>query len=140
MTDLKPLIRFAKHQLDEKRMKLVELQRQVDALETMIANDRATLMAEQANAMRDAEAALALAGFAHAVEIRRKQARVKIAKLEKEVERAKDVVMEAFRETKRYETAQEAREAEERAKRLAKEQDMFDETALNGFRRANGGG
>lgn len=137
MTDLKPLIRYAKHQLDEKRMKLVELQRQVDMLEALIESDRATLLAEQENAARDAEAALALAGFAHAVEIRRKQARAKIAKLEKDVERTKEIVMEAFRETKRYETAQEAREIEARAKRLAKEQEAFDETAINGFRRSS---
>lgn len=136
MADLKPLIRYSKHQLDEKRIKLVELQRQVDALETAIANDRATLLAEQENAARDAEAALALAGYAHAVELRRKQFRARLVKLEKEVERAKEIVMEAFRETKRYETAQEQRDSEERAKRIAKEQEFLDETGLNGFRRS----
>jgi flagellar export protein FliJ len=138
MADLKPLIRYAKHQLDEKRIKLVELQRQVDALEAAIAGDRASLLAEQANAARDPEAALALAGYAHAVELRRKQFRARIVKLEKEVERSKEIVMEAFRETKRYETAQEQRDAEARAERLAKEQEFLDETGLNGFRRSAG--
>jgi flagellar export protein FliJ len=135
MADLKPLIRFAKHTLDQKRLRLVDLQRQADRLHETIAADRAALLAERALAAADGEAALALAGYAHAVEARRRQALTAIARLEKEIARAKDIVMEAFRETKRYETAQAAREAAAAKTRARAEQTFLDEAGLEGFRR-----
>ena len=126
MTDLTVLIRLHKHDLDEKRLALGELysalellQRQRLELERALAREK-----EAVDATDDIHFS-----FPHYVEkVRRQMEELESreASLEKQIEKAKDSLMETFGELKKYEMTQEERDRlaeEERRIRESKEMD-----------------
>lgn len=139
MADLSVLIRLHKHDLDEKRRVLGELYTAMAALEQQKrALEREFEAEKQAMAEGGGDVHFTFAGYAESVAQRRKDIEKREAELEKQIERAKDSLMETFAELKKYEMTQEERERLEEEERAYKEAQELDAIGVEGFRRKSG--
>lgn len=137
MSALTSLVRVHSWALAEKRRKLAGLETLAQRLADDLARLEAELRSEQAAASGSIEGTVAFPTFVAAALERRKRLRESIADVERAIEAARAEVTEAFQEVKKFElaqAAQEARDAEERARR---EQAILDELGLTLKRRTS---
>lgn len=139
MSALDSMVRVHRWMLDEKRRKLVELERfvgrirdELDALDQQIAQER-----ETAN-RSPYESLAAYAAFHAASKERRSRLATTVENLENEVEAAREEVNEAFRELKGYESARERAVQRQRDEQSRRDQLSLDETAIGIYRRRSG--
>lgn len=139
MSALDSMVRVHRWMLDEKRRKLVELERFVGKMREELAElDQQIVLERQTASQAPYESQQAYASFHAAAVERRRRLQATVDNLQREVDAARDEVNEAFGELKGYEGAREnaiRRQLEERARR---EQLAFDETSIGIYRR-NGG-
>lgn len=135
MADLSALIRLHKHELDEKRRVLGEFYGALALLERDRRNMEREFQKEK-DAVKDmAEVSYTFAGYADTVRQKREAFDKAEVQLEKQIERAKEDLMETFSELKKYEMTQEERARLEEAERTFKETQSMDAIGLEGFRR-----
>jgi len=135
VADLSVLIRLHKHELDEKRRALTELYDELAVLEQKRQRLEAEFDREKAAASAADDIHYTFPRYAETVQKRREELDQAAAILDIKVEKAKDALMESFSELKKYEMTQEERERLEREEQLLKENEAFDNIALEGFRR-----
>lgn len=137
MKSLKRLVRLHKAELDQKRTVLGVLERRraeivasLDALEREYAKE--CVLAE-----RSLDAAAMFPRYAEVVRHRRSTFNLAIADVDREVAVARDAVLAAFANLKRYELTVERKLATARREALRIEQAQQDELGLGIFRRRN---
>ncbi len=135
MKDLKSLIRLQKFLLDEKRRSLQEMESLRVHFDTALARLEAEVRAETRTVETSPEMAFAFADYAASARERRLKLIDSIDESERQIERARDAVNEAFQELKKYQITQANRQrmAAQRAARL--EQANLDEIGLITYRR-----
>ncbi|MDA8230877.1 MAG: flagellar FliJ family protein [Magnetospirillum sp.] len=137
---LKTLIRLARWAVDEKRRVLTALQTREDEIVGAIADAERQLAAEQEVAARDATGAGYLYGaFAESWLSRRAELEAALAGVRAEIDVARDVLAEAYRQQKTYEITQANRDRLAREEADRKEQAFLDEVGLTTFRRRESG-
>jgi flagellar protein FliJ len=129
------LIRLHRWKLDEKRLKLAELERLVGALHEEMRKLEEAVAHEGTVASASAEASFGFGTYAAGAIERRRCLEQSLAEAEGQVRAASDEVAEAFRELKKFDVvkSREVRIAEERARR--REQATLDEIGLTLYRR-----
>lgn len=133
---LKSLIKLNSWGVDQKRRKLGEIMRLIGTLETQARNLEDELVREQrAAAASPQEAGFGYGNYANAVIDRRARIASSIASAETEAEVAREELAEAYRELKKYETAQANRLALEEKEQQRKEQIVLDEIGLQSHMR-----
>lgn len=135
MTDLRPLIRMHQREVDERRRALANLLGALDQLTGERRAFEAQVVQEQKIASADLMSGLTYHGFAKAVIQRREQYEAAERRLQAEVAVAEEHVSEAFRELKKFEQVQEARDLAAKEARKRRETQMFDEVASIRFQR-----
>lgn len=135
MKALDGLIRLHRWRLDEKRLKLSELERLVGNLREEIRKLGETVVAERAVALNSVEGSFAFGSFAVEAVERRHRIEQSLAEAEEQVRAASEEVAEAFRDLKKFDIVKgrETRLADERARR--QEQTSLDEIGLSVYRR-----
>jgi flagellar export protein FliJ len=139
MADLKPLIRFRKHTVDEKQRALArlykeaeQLQKQKEIIEQQIAreSDLALEMGHEAQAY--------LGRFLEGARRKIRALDVSIGKMDARIAAAQEDIRAAYNEMKKVEITQRTREEREEAERDKKESATLDEIGIDTFRRKNG--
>lgn len=129
-TPLKNLIRVHDWEVDEARRRLGDLLAVQEDLKRQLQRLEDELRREQALAYENPETATFYGAYADGVIQRRERLTESIRKMDGEVEAAREVVRNAFRELKKYQIAQEARDLEEKKERDKLEQGALDEMGL----------
>lgn len=137
MADLKGLIRLRRHELDEKRRILGELNAQIEALNDRRQNVLKKLEKEKNLAAVDINAAQGFGQYLNGALNTCKEIDKNIEKVMVHVEKATDIVREAFMEVKKLELTQENRDKEAQKKQAKKETADLDEAGLTSHRRNN---
>lgn len=134
--DLKGVIRYRKHVVDEKRRALGELLRQEDYLLQAQRMLEEQMREEAAIAAADARGAGQSYGlYVGRAHQRRDQILAALAETRRRIELAQDAVRESFKELKTFEIAQDNREIKERAERERKDQQILDAIGIELHRR-----
>jgi flagellar export protein FliJ len=136
---LRRLARYHRYLLDERRRALRTLEEQAAAIEGAIEGLDQGIVTEQRIARSAPEVIGAYGGFARAALERRSVLLGSLSEASDAVDAARDELLDAFSEVKRYEISlehQERREHEERGRQL---QGQIDEAALNLHRRRDRG-
>ena len=134
--DLHNLIRVHEWQVDEKRRRLGQLIQVLDDLEERARQLEQEVRNEQQIASQSpGEAGFLYGGYAEAVIDRRERLAQSIFKAEQEVATARNDLSDAYRDLKKYELAQEARDRRAAAELERKEQLVLDELGLQAYRR-----
>lgn len=135
MADLSVLIRLHKHQLDEKRTALGQLQNQL----ALLIRERELLeeafLAEKKLVDENGDVSFTFPKYVDTVNKKRAELDAYRAKVEQAIEAAKDSMMETFSELKKYEMTQAERDRLEKEEQRIKEDKMMDDIGLEGFRR-----
>lgn len=129
-TPLKNLIRIHGWEVDEARRKLNDLLAVQNDLRSRLERLDEEVRREQALAYENPESAVFYGAYADGVIQRRERLTESIRKMDAEVAVARETVRAAFRELKKYEVAQEARDLEEKQERDKREQAALDEMGL----------
>ena len=138
MADLEPLIRYRKHQLDEKRKNLARL---YDELEKILANkakllkDLETEKGIVSENPEDIYALQSLNNFYVATKSKVSKENSKITKMEARIDIAREDMRLTFGDLKKIEITQEMRLEQEAKELSAKESALFDEIGLEMHRR-----
>jgi len=129
------LIRLHRWKLDEKRLKLADLERLVGALREEMRKLEEAVVHEGAVASVSAEASFGYGNYAADAVERRRRLEQSLAEAEEQVRVASEEVAEAFRELKKFDVvkSREVRIAQERTRR--REQTALDEIGLTLYRR-----
>lgn len=129
------LIRLHRWKLDEKRLKLAELERLVGTLREEMRKLEDAVAREGAVASASAEASFGFGTYAAGAIDRRRCLEQSLAEVEGQVQAASDEVADAFRELKKFDVvkSREVRIAAERTRR--REQATLDEIGLTLYRR-----
>ena len=131
---LETLIRLNEWSVDQKRRKLGDLLRLINGFEDELKKLEQDLVNEQLiAAAAPSEAGFLYGYYADKVIERRTIIQISIQQLEKDAIEAREAVSEAYRELKKFETALDARKAEEKAELANKEQIELDEVAIGTF-------
>lgn len=130
MRGLPTLIRLARHELDERRRRLGELQGQQDKLRMDAALVEARLEAERLNAQEAGQVAFAFGSYMNVALAHRDRLLEQAEAMNPEIAAALDVVRTAFEEVKRLELVEEAERREARRKEEAAERLALDEVGL----------
>jgi len=139
MKTLDRLIQISAFELDQARQKLVDLQAAHDDLANQVMR-LDSQMADEMTAARDDPALTASIGnYLRATRARQATLRASMRDLEAEIEPAREVVSEAFRENKRFTHVRDNRLAEVKKRRQRREQEDLDEMGLQLTRRKNSG-
>lgn len=134
--DFKTLIKINDWQVDERRRMLADQLRQQAALQDRLAALEQEMAQEQeyAKAM-PTEAGLTYAAYAEVAIDRRDNLKKAIIIQAQGVEAARERLREAYLELKKYEVAEERREAELAAERAKVDQAELDEIGIMGYQR-----
>lgn len=137
MADLDPLIRFKKHELDEKQRRLADLFRHVEALEERRKNllDQVEHEKEVAQEMGSVEALSLFTSFTHKVRLNLEKIKEEKEATETRIELAQNDMNEAFGDLKKVEITQRRRIEEIEKENKRKEDEFFADVALTGYRR-----
>jgi flagellar export protein FliJ len=136
MADLKPLIRFRKHTVDEKQRALARLYKEAEQLQKqkeIIAQQMAReseLAAEMGH-----EAQAYLGRFLEGARRKIRALDISLGKMDARIAAAQEDIRAAYNEMKKVEITQRTREEREQAARDKKESDTLDEVGIDGFRR-----
>ncbi|MGE5537879.1 MAG: flagellar FliJ family protein [Gemmatimonas sp.] len=133
------LIRLHRWKLDEKRLKLAELERLVAHLRDEMRKLEDSVVEERAFAATSPEAGYAFGSFAAEAVERRRRLQDSLTEAEGQMQAAHDEVADAFRELKKFDVvkSRETRAAEDRERR--REQSSLDEIGLSLYRRKQEG-
>ena len=135
MTAIDTLIRVHRHQLDERRQQVAELDRLAAKLREELQRLDAEAAAEQKLAAASPELGLTYGSYAAAVTDRRQKLLASIAEVEEQIAQAREALAAAFQDVKRYELAA-AHRLKKARQRLARRQRIEqDEIALQIYRR-----
>ena len=136
MSALRHLVRIHSWQLDDKRQKLSDLQGLLDKLAEDLAEIDRQIAAESALAeSEDLVLSQQFDAFLGAALERKKRLESSLEVMEREVEKARGEVSEAFQDLKRYEMARENQVEEERRQDALAESAELDEAGLASHRR-----
>lgn len=137
MVDLKPLIRLRRYALDEKRRILTRLYVEAERLHTMKASMLDQIEQERAHTDAANTVETIVLFMIYIKNMRRKIEVVNedISKMETRIELAMDDMRDSFAELKTIEIAHARRLEEIAALNRRRESAMFDETAIEGYRR-----
>lgn len=140
MANLKPLIRLRRYALDDKRRVLNRLYAEAERLQTLKSVMLDQIEQERAHTDAANTVETIVLFMIYIKNMRRKIEIINedIAKMEIRIELAMEDMREAFAELKTIEIAQAQRVAEIAAANRRKESAMFDETAIEGYRRRAG--
>lgn len=133
---LKSLIRLHDWDVDEKQRALTDLLNQIAVLEARARKLEEDLVKEQKIAAASpGEAGLYYGNFADMVIRLREQLAKAAADVDAQIAEARENLWEAYRELKKFETAQANRDARELAESNRLEQIQLDEIGIQGFLR-----
>ena len=133
--NLNRLIRLHEWRVDEKRRALGDLLGLVADLEQQARCLEEDLKTEQGVARASPDEAGHLYGnYAHAVILRRERIAQSIAETERKIAAAREALNDAYRNLKKYELAQGARDAREARERERAEQMVLDELGVQAYR------
>lgn len=135
MRDLDGLIRMHRWQLDEKRRALAELEAFADRLSDEMAKLDRDMEREKAAAAASAEPMPGFAAWRDSMLTRRKRLEQSMTSVNAQLEAARDDIAAAFQELKKFELARDDRRRRADQRRRRAERQMFDDIALEGFRR-----
>ena len=136
MADLSSLIRLHKHELDEKQRALGLLYDKISQLESRRDTITERREKEMESATQNPETVTyTLSGFLEKSKAQEEEINARIFTVRQEIEEARDEMLESFAELKKYELTQQQREKIEAEERKLKEGKMFDDIAIQGFRR-----
>ncbi len=135
MADLSTLIRLHKHELDEKRQVLAKLYTAMAELEKRRRELDREFEKEKEAVRTNGDVNFTFTGYAAKVKQKQKDSDAQKEALEREIESAKDSMMDTFSELKKYEMTQAERDRLEAEERALKETKELDEIGLEGFRR-----
>jgi flagellar FliJ protein len=135
MRALSTLIRMHRHQLDEKRRAVTDLESLRADLIRQREKLEADLVQEQEVAKKVEVGAFAYAGFARGVITRREKLQASLAELEARIAAAQEEVATAFQDLKRHEIALAAKQRRQREEEERRRQTELDEVSLEMHRR-----
>lgn len=135
MKDLDGLIRMHKWQLDEKRRALAELESFADRLSDEMAKVDRDMEREKLAASASLDPVPGYAAWRDGMIARRKRLEQSMTSVAAQLEAARDDIAGAFQELKKYELARDDRRRRADQRRRRAERQMFDDIALDGFRR-----
>lgn len=135
MAGLKSIIRLRKHELDERRRVVTQLQAHLDNLEREEKRALEALEAEKRHAEIDEETRAAFPNYNKRVQGKLKELRAEQEKVKLAVERAREELQDAFKELKTYEITEDNRQKRIEAEEKRKENQIMDDIGLEGFRR-----
>lgn len=135
MSILRRLVRYHRHQLDEKRRNLRALEERAASVEDAIEKLDMRVVAERRVAKHAPDVSGAYGGYARAALDRRAALLTALGEANRAVEAAREELLDAFAEVKRFEISleHEARRAQDEQERRT--QGLLDEAALNLYRR-----
>lgn len=140
MADLKSLIRVRKHSVEQKQKFVADLYRQAEELEGQKQELEETLVQERYSLDDLGIEALSYFGhYSEAVRERIEDIEVAGQKLNARIEVAQEDMRMAYAELKKVEITQERREDKATKEEKRKEDQMFDDIAIEGFRRKGDG-
>ncbi|MCH7936890.1 MAG: flagellar FliJ family protein [Proteobacteria bacterium] len=133
--DLHTLIRLNEWTVDQRRRELGEVLASLASLEAGLKRLREELIKEQ-SVVRSSpeEAGFFYGNYAAAVIIRREDLNQGILRMEEQVAEAREKLNEAYRDLKKYEIAQESRDAREARELARREQEILNELGLQAYR------
>lgn len=132
---LKGLIRLHKHQVDEKRRALADLERtEQDILDRQKAL-REELVREQSAVRQDPALGITLGPYLMHYKDQQERLAQSLVNIRKAIDAARDDLSDAFKELKTYEITQANRDVREKRERDLKEQAVQDEIGLTLHRR-----
>ncbi|WP_404384119.1 flagellar FliJ family protein [Caenispirillum salinarum] len=132
---LRGLIRLHKHQVDEKRRALADLERTEQEILDRQQALREEMVREQAAVREDPALGLTFGAYVQRHKERQERLAQSLANIRKAIEAARDDLSEAFKELKTYEITQANRDLREKHERDRKEQEVLDEIGLTLHRR-----
>ncbi len=135
MKSLKTLIRLQRFELDAKRRKLADLEDLLADMKQRVRRLEEDMVDEGARAADQGTVALVYGPYIAAALARKRNLLNSQAELEGRIAEARDEVAEAFQDVKKYELAEAARVAREKAELAKKEREMLDEVGSVGFNR-----
>ncbi len=135
MADLTVLIRMHKYELDEKRRVLAELYGALALLERQRRELERALEKEKEEVSRTGDIHFTFALYLEKVKRQRKALDDQEAALERQIDIAKESMMETFSDLKKYEMTQAERDRLVAEERLLKEGQEMDAVGIEGFRR-----
>ena len=136
MADLNSIIRLHKHELDEKQREIGLLYEQMNALHERrkhLQDQRADEV--QAASENPETVTFTLSGFLERSKAEEETITAKMFELNDAVEALRDEMIDSFAELKKYELTQNERDRLADKERKLKEGRMFDDIAIQGFRR-----
>ncbi|MCB1556646.1 MAG: flagellar FliJ family protein [Alphaproteobacteria bacterium] len=137
MADLDPLIRFRKYGVDEKQRLLAQLYREYEALDQQKQQieSRMDRESELARSMGTAEAMVFLGAYLEGARKRCKILESSMAKMDARIALAQEDMRQAFAEMKKVSIVARRRRDALKTAQSKKESQMFDETAIDRYRR-----
>ncbi len=135
MKSLKTLIRLQRFELDAKRRKLADLEDLLADMKQRVRRLEEDMVDEGARAADQGTVALVYGPYIAAALERKRNLLNSQAELEGRIAEARDEVAEAYQDVKKYELAEAARVAREKAELAKKEREMLDEVGSVGFNR-----
>lgn len=137
MADLKPLIRYRKHIVDEKQKFVAQLMREAEKLDQQkkVVEDQIQREIDLAASLATAEAQEYLGKYLQGARRKVKALEGSIAKMNARISAAQEDMRAAFAEMKKVDIIQQRRDDREGAEQKRKEDQALDEVALDGFRR-----
>jgi flagellar export protein FliJ len=135
MSVLRRLVRYHRHQLDEKRRNLRVLEARAASVEDAIEKLDMRVVAERRVAKHSPDVSGAYGGYARAALDRRAALLTALGEANRAVEAAREELLDAFAEVKRYEISLEHQARREQEEQERRGQGLLDEAALNLYRR-----
>ena len=137
MADLKPLIRFRKHTVDEKQRALAVLYRERENIEKQkkVVEDQMAHESAVGNEMATPEARAALGLYLQGARRKIEALNKTLKAMDQRIARAQEEIREHFAELKKVEITQDLRDKREAAVRKKKEEDTFDAIGIEQFGR-----
>jgi flagellar export protein FliJ len=136
MANLKPLIRFRKHTVDEKQRALARLYKEAEQLQKQkeVIERQMERESELAKEMGH-EAQAYLGRFLEGARRKIKAVEVSIGKMDARIAAAQEDIRAAYNEMKKIEITQRTRQEREEKARKHKEGAELDDIGIDGFRR-----
>lgn len=127
MKTINTLIRVHKQRLDDKRIRLVEIENERDRLRRSIDDLAAELESEKRTAATSYDAAQTFTAYAARIGERRRAYENEMIAIGSRIVKVAEEVAEAFRELKKYEISRDLRQDRENMLEARREQALFDE-------------
>lgn len=138
MANLKPLIKYRKHLIDEKQRFLSQLYADIERIEKskQVILDQMAEETRLAKEMGSTEAHAFLGRYLEGARKKVEALDASLKKMEVRIQAAQEDIRAAFAEMKKIEITQAQREEKEQAKARRKESEDLDEIALGRFSRS----